>query len=220
MNQRAYHDLDHIVSLIQSFEALPEQQLTAATIHKYQKRLDDIAAIYQDDERVGSRRFVLYELQAMLLNARGEKQLAIECLDKARAIMGEDRYFISDAANTWDIKDAVQREYVNHVEEAAQGTGLGLMKRSKATLKQLENDRIWRWVKVTYMGISIVLCTAIGRNAYEKSKSEGGYYGIGYSDGDPWAAFWPVVFTVLTLWAIYRFFLPRLYHYLKPTKGN
>jgi len=106
MNQRTHHDLDHVVSLIQSFEALPEQQLTAATIHKYQKRLDDIAAVYQHDERAGSDRFVLYELQAMLLNAQGNTEQASEYLEQALGLKPTGTAFISGAAQRWEHRNA------------------------------------------------------------------------------------------------------------------
>lgn len=110
MTQRTHHDLDHVVSLIQSFEALPEQQLAQTTIHKYQKRLDDIATIYQHDGRAGSDRFVLYELQALLLNAQGHPEQATECLEQALAFKPSEGAFISSAAQAWEHKTAVNHD--------------------------------------------------------------------------------------------------------------
>lgn len=95
-------DFDALERLIRGFERLADyDRLDEETYRKFQALLDRFAEKYQLDEAAGARRFMLYEMQALLWHVKGDMQKSEEFLHAARMMMVKDMEFISNAARNW-----------------------------------------------------------------------------------------------------------------------
>lgn len=95
-------DFEALERLIKGFEKLADyDRLDDETYHKFQALLDRFAERYQLDEAAGARRFMLYEMQALLWRVKGDVEKAEEFLHAARMMMARDMEFVSNAAQKW-----------------------------------------------------------------------------------------------------------------------
>lgn len=95
-------DFEALARLIKSFEQLVDgHQLDDDTYEKYQLLLDRFADKYQHDESAGPRRFMLYELQALLFQVRGDYEKAVAFLMEASNFLSNEVDFVSNAARSW-----------------------------------------------------------------------------------------------------------------------
>jgi hypothetical protein len=100
-------DFEALERLIRGFEQLADyDKLDDETYRKFQHLLDRFAEKYQLDEAAGARRFMLYEMQALLHHVRGDFEKAEEFLHAARMMMAEDVQFISKAGRDWAKENA------------------------------------------------------------------------------------------------------------------
>jgi hypothetical protein len=96
-------DFEALERLIKGFEQLADfDRLDDETYRKFQLLLDKFADRYQLDEAAGARRFMLYEMQALLWHVRGDFEKAVEFLGAARVMLGNDMHFISKSARDWE----------------------------------------------------------------------------------------------------------------------
>jgi hypothetical protein len=94
--------MQRVEKLIIRLEAYDEKgELTASLLHRFQEELDKIADIYQYDARVGKEKSYLYELQALILLAKGDEQNAEVAMETATKASGDPPSFISDTARKW-----------------------------------------------------------------------------------------------------------------------
>lgn len=91
--ERAIHTIEHKADI---------GQLNDDEIAKYQHFLDRLADKYQEDDTVGSQKFMLYELQAMIWQARGDNDQAVKFLHEAESVKLPDDHFISHAGREWE----------------------------------------------------------------------------------------------------------------------
>lgn len=71
------------------------KELTNAQKDKAQAILDALAEKYQHNENVGSKRYMLYELQALLKIADGDAERAQDFIQEAQELMTDEDEFIS-----------------------------------------------------------------------------------------------------------------------------
>jgi hypothetical protein len=95
-------DFSTITNMILKLEQLADTDKTdAKVIEAFQAKLDDYAKIYQYDEASGSQRYLLYELQALLLQLKGDNDSAQDCLLQGWDLMGPSDRYISQGAKDW-----------------------------------------------------------------------------------------------------------------------
>ncbi len=95
-------DFEALERLIKGFEQLADfERLDDETYLKFQDLLDRFAEKYQLDEAAGARRFMLYEMQALLHHVKGDLEKAVQFLTAAQVMMAEDMQFISRSAQNW-----------------------------------------------------------------------------------------------------------------------
>ncbi|HSW80164.1 MAG TPA: hypothetical protein VLG47_05295 [Candidatus Saccharimonadales bacterium] len=95
-------DFKALERLIQGFEHLADfDRLDDETYKKFQALLDRFAEKYQLDEAAGARRFMLYEMQALLHHVKGDFEKAEEFLHAAKVMMANDMNFVSKSARQW-----------------------------------------------------------------------------------------------------------------------
>jgi hypothetical protein len=95
-------DFEALSRLIRHFERLvDDRRLDTITLNKYQELLDRFAHKYQHDEAAGTRRCMLYELQALLWHARGDYEKAVDFLREAAGFMSNEYDFVSRAGQDW-----------------------------------------------------------------------------------------------------------------------
>lgn len=73
-------------------EAYEEDTLDIEDIEAIQKKLDELSDEYQEDEKLGSKRYLLYQLQAMLYIAQNELELADGFLEDAESTKGDSDF--------------------------------------------------------------------------------------------------------------------------------
>ncbi len=85
-----YQDLDKLEEVLRELEHIYlEGKLTPQRIATAQKKLDILASSTQKDESLGSRRYVLYELQALLCDADGDIVRARQFAGEAAQVKGD-----------------------------------------------------------------------------------------------------------------------------------
>jgi hypothetical protein len=88
--------------LIVRLETYDDQgELTASILQKFQEALDKLADEYQYDIRLGEKRSLFYELQALILLAKGDEKNAELAMEGAANISGNPPGFVSRAAKKW-----------------------------------------------------------------------------------------------------------------------
>lgn len=108
--QKAIHSIEHKADT---------SQLKESEIAKYQHFLDRLARKYQNDESLGTQRFMLYELQAMIWQARGDNEHAVSFLQEASSVKGPGESFISNAGRSWALQPetvTTPRSVIMHVD--------------------------------------------------------------------------------------------------------
>ncbi len=108
--QKLIHSVDHKFN---------NNELSEEDIEKYQDILDKLANRYQNDESVGWKRFMLYELQALLSHAAGNNEKGIDFLEQAK-IIKQGNSFISQSARNWE-KEHIQQSTESHVPKKFNG---------------------------------------------------------------------------------------------------
>ncbi|HEX7633331.1 MAG TPA: hypothetical protein VF401_03325 [Candidatus Saccharimonadales bacterium] len=102
-------DFEHLHQLIRQLEQQADaNSLSEEDLKAYQQHLDTLAHTYQTDETAGSQRFMLYELQALIWQARGDNDKAVEFLQEASALMAPNDTFVSKGAQQWYEQQAAQ----------------------------------------------------------------------------------------------------------------
>ncbi|MFO0882062.1 MAG: DUF2569 family protein [Candidatus Saccharimonadales bacterium] len=87
---------DELKKLIISFDNdIANNKITDTKAEKYQKKLDELAEIFQYDTKAGNKRYMLYELQALIEIYKGNKSRAVDFADEAKDFMSDDDDFIS-----------------------------------------------------------------------------------------------------------------------------
>ncbi len=100
-------DFQSLARLIRGFEQLADKhQMDMDTINKFQHLLDRFAEKYQNDQAAGSRRFMLYEMQALLWHVRGDYDKAVDFLKEAADYLRGDHQFVSNAGRSWAQQEA------------------------------------------------------------------------------------------------------------------
>lgn len=95
-------DLKAIEQLIHKLESLHDSnQLNDSQLNTLQERLDVIAKKHQDNEQLGSKRVVLYELQALILLSKGESSAAEQCMQQAVEVGNYNPPFVSRTGRAW-----------------------------------------------------------------------------------------------------------------------
>ena len=87
-NRPAYTKAMNLLQAELQTETEEGQQLATDQLEKFQSKLDAIAAKYQNDEELGSIRYKLYELQALLHYFRHNDQIALEFINTAISVRG------------------------------------------------------------------------------------------------------------------------------------
>lgn len=85
-----YQDLDKLEEILRELEHIYlEGKLTPQRIATAQKKLDTLAEKAQRDESLGARRYLLYELQALLYDADGDIVRARQFAGEAAEVKGD-----------------------------------------------------------------------------------------------------------------------------------
>lgn len=108
--QQYFSQIDKIIKVFD--KKLQDGAVNDKAIESAQAILDKYADRFQYDESMGSQRYKLYELQALICLSRGQVDDANSILEEAGKIMSDKDVFISETINHYGSN----RENLNHSE--------------------------------------------------------------------------------------------------------
>ena len=125
-------DYENVANHILRFEKLTEEgKPSNAAIKRYQILLDGISSHYQYDNSVGYLYAVFYELQALILLAKGDNATALKFMNEAVDVKQPEQHLVSTTGQVWDSRRQ-QRPTVQASEERYR-SAIGKKRFSKRT---------------------------------------------------------------------------------------
>lgn len=125
--KRRFNEFYKINDYIEQIDAAYEEgSLYQDDIESIQKSLDRLAEAHEENQDIGTDRYLLYQLQAMLHIAQNEQELADGFLEDAENLKGDDEFestiindYLAGEINFRDAEDDAEEEDGDSVQDPA-----------------------------------------------------------------------------------------------------